>query len=278
MSEKPRLRTLSIGEFAAATQLTPKALRLYDEHGLLRPANTDRFSGYRLYSTDQVARGRLIRVLRDMSLSLQQIGELLAVETERREWVLRRFSLEAERRYVREKNAYQAALALLRDRRRHEAMVVSMCSRDAHVVSVWSFLADRRSFEQRYFEQQDAALEHLNDNGLSVAGQVTCALLDPLTEEEGRLELLVPIAMSDVASPRAVTTRRIAPGPYVFVASTRSHHPDGFMAAIDALFDWFDRHGHLAVDAPLVALVRDDHAVTATVQWAYSPAQSGEKN
>ena len=42
------MRLLSIGAFAQATRLSPKALRLYDELGLLRPARVDEWTGYRL--------------------------------------------------------------------------------------------------------------------------------------------------------------------------------------------------------------------------------------
>jgi len=41
---------LTIGAFARASRLSPKALRLYDELGLLRPAEVDPASGYRLQS------------------------------------------------------------------------------------------------------------------------------------------------------------------------------------------------------------------------------------
>ena len=41
---------MAIGEFAVAAGLTPKALRLYDELGLLRPAEVDPATGYRTYA------------------------------------------------------------------------------------------------------------------------------------------------------------------------------------------------------------------------------------
>jgi DNA-binding transcriptional MerR regulator len=40
-------RMLSIGRFARLTGLTVKALRHYDELGLLRPAHVDGWTGYR---------------------------------------------------------------------------------------------------------------------------------------------------------------------------------------------------------------------------------------
>jgi len=38
---------MGIGEFARRSRLPPKALRLYDELGLVRPARVDTASGYR---------------------------------------------------------------------------------------------------------------------------------------------------------------------------------------------------------------------------------------
>ena len=55
---------LTIGEFAQATGLTAKALRLYDELGLLAPADVDERTGYRRYAPDQVDRARLVARLR----------------------------------------------------------------------------------------------------------------------------------------------------------------------------------------------------------------------
>ncbi len=45
-----------IGEFSKLAQVTVKALRLYDERGLLVPARVDRSSGYRFYSAAQLPR------------------------------------------------------------------------------------------------------------------------------------------------------------------------------------------------------------------------------
>ncbi|WP_016697107.1 MerR family transcriptional regulator [Actinoalloteichus spitiensis] len=64
---------LSIGEFARASGLTPKALRLYDELGLLRPAQVAPWSGYRSYDRDQLDRARLVASLRGLGMPLARI-------------------------------------------------------------------------------------------------------------------------------------------------------------------------------------------------------------
>ncbi|HHY99593.1 MAG TPA: MerR family DNA-binding transcriptional regulator, partial [Tissierellia bacterium] len=43
-----------IGEFSKMSKTTIKTLRYYDEIGLLKPQETDKFIGYRLYTTDQL--------------------------------------------------------------------------------------------------------------------------------------------------------------------------------------------------------------------------------
>jgi DNA-binding transcriptional MerR regulator/effector-binding domain-containing protein len=68
---------LSIGRFAQLTGLTAKALRHYDELGLLRPAYVDDFTSYRWYSLEQVRDAVAIRRLRAFELPLDEIAEVL---------------------------------------------------------------------------------------------------------------------------------------------------------------------------------------------------------
>ena len=64
---------LTIGVFARASRLSPKALRLYDELGLLPPAQVDPVTGYRFYSLDQLDRARLVAWLRRLGMPLATI-------------------------------------------------------------------------------------------------------------------------------------------------------------------------------------------------------------
>ena len=58
------MNELGPAEFSAATGLSVKALRLYDERGLLVPARVDRATGYRRYAEDQIATAGRIALLR----------------------------------------------------------------------------------------------------------------------------------------------------------------------------------------------------------------------
>lgn len=66
-----------IGEFSKLSQVPVKTLRYYDEIGLLKPAEVDRFTSYRYYSAAQLPRLNRILALKDLGLSLAQIAELL---------------------------------------------------------------------------------------------------------------------------------------------------------------------------------------------------------
>ncbi len=68
---------LTIGEFARRAGLTPKALRIYDELGLLSPAAVDAGSGYRFYDPAQLGRARLIAELRRIEMPLARIAEVV---------------------------------------------------------------------------------------------------------------------------------------------------------------------------------------------------------
>jgi serine/threonine protein phosphatase PrpC len=69
---------LTIGEFARASGLTPKALRLYDDLGLLPPADVDPHSGYRRYAPAQLDGARLVATLRLVGMPLARIRDVLA--------------------------------------------------------------------------------------------------------------------------------------------------------------------------------------------------------
>jgi PPM family protein phosphatase len=71
------VKLLTIGEFARAARLSTKALRLYDELGLLRPFRVDEWTGYRYYAPSQLERARLVAWLRRLGMPLAQIGAVV---------------------------------------------------------------------------------------------------------------------------------------------------------------------------------------------------------
>ena len=65
--------SLTIGDFSRMTVLSVKALRHYHEIGLLRPADVDPQTGYRRYDVSQVPAAQVIRRLRELGMSLDEV-------------------------------------------------------------------------------------------------------------------------------------------------------------------------------------------------------------
>jgi DNA-binding transcriptional MerR regulator len=70
-------RTLRIGDLAKTTKKTQRALRLYEELGLLTPSERTS-GGFRLYGVEAVARVEWIGKLQELGFTLEQIQHLVA--------------------------------------------------------------------------------------------------------------------------------------------------------------------------------------------------------
>lgn len=66
-----------IGEFSRLARVPVATLRFYDQMGLLKPVEVDRFSGYRYYTAEQMPRLHRIVALKGLGFSLEQIAALL---------------------------------------------------------------------------------------------------------------------------------------------------------------------------------------------------------
>lgn len=66
-----------IGEFSKLVQVPVPTLRYYDQLGLLKPVEVDKFTGYRYYSASQLPRLNRILALRGLGFSLEQISSML---------------------------------------------------------------------------------------------------------------------------------------------------------------------------------------------------------
>lgn len=71
------MMVLKIGEFSHLSQVTVRTLHHYDDVGLLKPVHIDSLTNYRYYSLEQLPRIHRIMALKDLGLSLEQIGLML---------------------------------------------------------------------------------------------------------------------------------------------------------------------------------------------------------
>ncbi len=74
---------LKIGDFSKLSRVSVRMLRHYDDLGLLKPAQTDAFTGYRYYREDQLLDVGRITTLKDMGFALADIVRILEIYDDR---------------------------------------------------------------------------------------------------------------------------------------------------------------------------------------------------
>lgn len=67
-----------ISDFSKISQVSVKTLRYYDQLDLLKPTHTDKFTGYRYYSADQMFQLHRILAFKELGFSLDQIRQMMS--------------------------------------------------------------------------------------------------------------------------------------------------------------------------------------------------------
>lgn len=68
---------MKISEIAEFFGVTPKALRLYEQKGIILPCKIDSETGYRYYSADQVKKLNALIELQELGFSLNEIKNIM---------------------------------------------------------------------------------------------------------------------------------------------------------------------------------------------------------
>ena len=90
---------LTIGAFARRSRLSVKALRLYEEHGLLSPAEVDDDTGYRRYREEQLRDARIIRMLRRIDMPMAEAALIMRAPRQQRAALLEQYWARVEQRF-----------------------------------------------------------------------------------------------------------------------------------------------------------------------------------
>lgn len=91
---------LKIGEFSKLSHLTVKALRFYEKEGILTPARTDEWTGYRYYGTEQLTRAAAVKSYRQLGLSIEEIKAVFSGAEPRLVLSAKAAELKAERNSI----------------------------------------------------------------------------------------------------------------------------------------------------------------------------------
>ena len=105
------MEELTIGQLAERTDVPVRTIRFWSDAGILPPSGRSE-GGYRLYGPSAVARLELVRTLRELGLSLDDVGSVLAAETTVSEVAAKHVSaLDAQIRALRVNRAVLSTVA-----------------------------------------------------------------------------------------------------------------------------------------------------------------------
>jgi DNA-binding transcriptional MerR regulator len=257
-----------IGRFSEICRLSQKALRLYDEMGLLRPAWVDPDSGYRHYAVAQALEAERIRLLRSLEVPLDEIAELL------RDPAGGRHVLERHRRRLESRlDQLHALLASLDHLEKEDAMAYDVRTKEVPPQQIISIrfkapLAGMAAESGRAFGELFA---HLGRAGAAPAGPPFGLYHGaPDEDDEVDVELCVPVSRPMSGAGR-ISGRELAGGPAAYTLHCGRYDAVGPVYA--ALQRWIQEHGREAAGAPreiyLVGpqQVSDPAELRTEVQW-----------
>jgi DNA-binding transcriptional MerR regulator len=226
---------LTIREFAYQARLTPKALRIYDEIGLLRPAEVDPRNGRRRYQARQLRQARLIGMLRGVDMSLAEIGLLLAdlgVDHELASTRLERYLVQMEARHTSRRFLIRHVHAMLREedemfqiQTRHlPAQRLMSVQRRLQVSEIQAFVRDTKA----------AFAEHLGD--IKPTGPLSL-IFHGTVDHESRGPLEITLGCPDGVQPTDLIGIRTEPPhdeAYTTITKAQWEFP-AILAAYDAV-------------------------------------------
>lgn len=170
---------LKIGEFAKIGLVSVSALRFYNETGLLKPAEVDRWTGYRYYNLDQLPALHRILAFKDLGLSLEQIKQLMGEElpTEQIRGMLRlkRAELQAEMEDVRQKlDRVEARLQQIEmEGKMSDYDVIVKKVEPERVAIVRDVIPSREEINKTLNRLFDEVIQYIEDTNAGFAGPAT---------------------------------------------------------------------------------------------------------
>jgi len=245
---------LSISKFADLTRLSLKALRLYNQLGLLQPPHTDPQNGYRYYEPDQLPRARMIRTLRDMDMPLAEIRRVLAmtdVSLAQTELAIRQY-LDLRTRQL-EQMRLLARQFIQQSKPEANKMSLEVEVKDIPTQQIISITRHHTVDGLGKQEEQDigALFALAGDQGVEILGAPFGIYHGPVSEiEDGPVETCLAVA-GKVVGKGQIEVKQLEGGKSasVIITGDLCHYPE-LLTAYDAAADWISKNGFETAQPP----------------------------
>lgn len=249
----PPEELLSIGAFANLTRLSIKALRLYDQLGLLQPHHVDRQSGYRYYDADQLPRARMIRNLREMDMPLATIRQVLAALADSPELaeVLVQDYLDLREKQMEQIRAQVQAFTFFLQKEipmRYEVKVKTIPTQQ--VLSLTHHIKVDK-LDQTIVQSLDTLNGLVKAHNARATDAPFGIFHGPINmQEDGPIEICLPVA-GEVTAAGSVVVKELAGGQAACVTmfGPQTDFPE-ILNGYDAAADWIQKNGYEMAESP----------------------------
>ena len=236
---------IRIGDFSKLSRVSIKTLRFYDEMELLKPVEVDRFTGYRYYEFDQLARLYRILALKDLGFSLEEIGHLLEgnLSAEQMRGILKLRQAEIRQRVEEEEARLERVDLWLREiepedsMSRYDVVIKKIeLTRVASVRGVVPTPPDQRSL-------WDELMGYLHQKNARMIGPPMALYHDPeFKERDWDIEVVMPIG-NGLESGQSVQVYDL-PGAEKMACVVHTGPFATIGEAYDAVAKWIDQNGY----------------------------------
>ena len=252
---------MPIGRFSKMTRLSVKALRLYDDMGLLTPEVVDEASGYRYYDIAQANTAEAIRVLRSVDMPLDEIRSV--IDTNDRDLVHKHLVVHRDR--LAERLAtHERMLSYLEDLIDQKEGImpyeIEIMTSEPQLVAATRVHTNLSQIGEDIGTGFGTLVGALGRLQIQPAGAPLIVYHDVIDEEtEGDIELCVPVA-STIAEDPDVYSRELEGGTMASTVHRGPYHEIG--RAYHTVTHWISDHGHEIAGPPRETYLNDPQEVS----------------
>jgi DNA-binding transcriptional MerR regulator len=245
---------LSIGAFANLTRLSIKALRLYDQLGLLQPQWVDPQSGYRFYGVDQLASARMIRNMREMDMPLATIRQVLgawAASPTQAEALAQAYAKLREQEAEQIRIQVQQFIQQIRQEQNPMSLEVSIKSIAPQQVLSATYHIKINKLDETIRKSRDTMVAILKEQNVDASDSPFGIFHGAINEQEdGPLEICLPVN-GQVKGKGDIQVKVLEGGDAacVMTVGPQTDFP-AILGAYDAAADWIQKNGHEMAASP----------------------------
>jgi DNA-binding transcriptional MerR regulator len=248
---------MPIGRFSRLCWLSIKALRLYDEAGLLQPAHVDPVSNYRYYTPAQATTARVIATLRSLDMPLATIKQIVTEnDPDHVRDLLGSYRLQLEERIDRHRHMLERVETFIR---KGAVMAYDITTQDVPSVDVvgTTYTVSPDSISDMSRDAYHRLYAALSTAGISPAGAPRM-VYRAMTDDDWTVEACVPVTGVSTA-PDGFDLHRLGGGT---AAVTRHIGPyEELGIAYREVESWIEAHGLTSAGTPYDVYLNDPSEV-----------------